>query len=169
MSAHIPYLSAGYESGKTILIWESSSAVGSNGIQLAKAAGFNVIATCSPRSFEYVKSLGVRKVFDYNSPSVANGIVAELDKGVFAGTYIATGDVRAAEAAKMALAGGPIDRFKEILPVTFGGFLPEVLARGLYKIAPRPEVISTKGLEGIQEALDILKRGVSAKKLVVEG
>ncbi|KAI6085042.1 GroES-like protein [Hypoxylon rubiginosum] len=182
--------------GKTILVWGGSSAVGSNGIQLAKAAGFDVVAACSSRNFDYVKNLGARAAFDYNSPSAINDIVAELDKGTCAGIYIAAGDAKdpcliahmskdkpfvassipikpgdAPEGvnAKMVFGKGGIDQFEETLPVTFGGFLPEALAKCLYKIAPSPEIVSTKGLEGIQEALDILKKGVSAKKLVVEG
>jgi hypothetical protein len=37
----------------------------------------------------------------------------------------------------------------------------------IYKVAPKPQVVPTKGLEGIQEALDVLKKGASATKLVV--
>jgi hypothetical protein len=63
-----------------------------------------------------------------------------------------------------------VDRLRyspaETNPATFAGYLPEALANGTYKVAPAPETVPTKGLEGIQEALDILKKGVSAKKLV---
>jgi hypothetical protein len=38
----------------------------------------------------------------------------------------------------------------------------------MYKVAPPPQVVNRRGLEGIQEALDLMKRGVSATKLVVE-
>ena len=62
---------------------------------------------------------------------------------------------------------GP-DMFAETLPATFGGYLPEALARGVYKIAPLPQVVNCKGLDGIQEALEIIKGGVSAVKLIVE-
>ena len=181
--------------GKSVLIWGGSSAVGSNAIQLVKAAGFEVVTTCSSRSFEYVKTLGADKVFDYNGPSVTDDVAAELDKGTCAGIYMAAGKVSEAcqvshkskqklfvassnpvmpgdapegVEAKMTFGTGGADIFTETLPITFGGFLPEALAKGLYKIAPPPQVVPTKGLEGIQEALDILKKGVSAKKLVVE-
>ena len=180
---------------KSILVWGGSSAVGSNAIQLAKAAGFQVVTTCSAHSFEYVKSLGADTVFDYSSPSVTDDVAAELDKGTCAGIYLAAGKV--AEAcqvsfkskqkllvastnqvmpgdapegveAKFTFGTGGAEMYDETLPATFGGFLAEALETGVYKVAPPPEVVSRKGLEGIQEALDILKKGVSGKKLVVE-
>lgn len=46
-------------------------------------------------------------------------------------------------------------------------FLPRALATGRFVAAPEPEVVG-RGLEFVQTALDRLKRGVSAKKLVVE-
>ncbi|KAI1764370.1 GroES-like protein [Hypoxylon sp. FL1150] len=178
--------------GKTVLVWGGSSAAGSNGIQFAKAAGFDVITACSPRNFEYVKGLGAREAFDYNSSSVVKDIVAGLDKGTCAGIYVAAGDSKdacliahmskdkpsvsssvpikpgyAPEGVNAKMVFGK--SFDETLPVTFGGYMVEALAKGVYKIAPSPKIVSTKGVEGIQEALDILKKGVSAQKLVVEG
>ncbi|KAH7026864.1 putative alcohol dehydrogenase [Macrophomina phaseolina] len=48
----------------------------------------------------------------------------------------------------------------------FEDFLPGALADGRFVPAPRPEVVG-EGLENVQKAVDILKAGVSAKKLVV--
>lgn len=39
--------------------------------------------------------------------------------------------------------------FGETLPVTFGGFLPEALAKGVYEVALLPQAVPAKGLEGI--------------------
>lgn len=180
---------------KSVLIWGGSSAVGSNAIQLAKAAGFQVITTCSARNFGYVESLGADKAFDYNSPSVIDDVATELDQRTCAGIYHAAGkvamtclvsyktkqkpfvatstppmegDVPEGVTAKFTFGTGGIGMFLPILPATFGGFLPEALAKGVYKAAPPPEVVATKGLDGIQEALNVLKKGVSAKKVVVE-
>lgn len=50
--------------GETILIWGGSTSVGSNVIQLAVAAGYEVITTASPGRFEYVRGLGASQVFD---------------------------------------------------------------------------------------------------------
>ena len=54
------------------------------------------------------------------------------------------------------------DCWFETTPATFGGFLPEALAEGTYRVAPPPLVVNRKGLEGIQEAIDIM-RAVSKK------
>lgn len=43
--------------GKALLIWGGSTSVGSNAIQLAVAAGYDVITTASPKNFDYVKKL----------------------------------------------------------------------------------------------------------------
>ena len=71
--------------GKTVLIWGGSTSVGSNAIQLAVAAGYDVITTASPRNFDYVKQLGARLVFDYSSKSVVADIVAAFKGPQLAG------------------------------------------------------------------------------------
>ncbi|KAG9569125.1 hypothetical protein KCU71_g2384, partial [Aureobasidium melanogenum] len=181
--------------GKSILIWGGSSGVGSNAIQLCKHAGFEVVTTCSAGNFDYVKSIGADKAFDHSSPSVIEDVVTELDKGVCGGILqaagqvkpsaqvahkskqklfvassnpVGEGDVPEGVEAKMIFATGGAVIYYETNPATFGGFMAEALANGVYKVAPSPEVVKTKGVEGIQEGLDILKKGVSAKKIVVE-
>lgn len=57
-----------------VLIYGGSTATGSLAIQFAKLSGCKVLTTCSPHNFEYVKSLGADKVFDYNSPACAKDI-----------------------------------------------------------------------------------------------
>jgi len=71
--------------GETLLVWGGSTSVGSNAIQLAVAAGYEVITTSSPRNFEYVKSLGASQVFDYNSPTVVPDIIAAFKGRTLAG------------------------------------------------------------------------------------
>ena len=71
--------------GKTVLIWGGSTSVGSNAIQLAVAAGYDVITTSSPRNFTYVSQLGARLAFDYASKSVVADIVAALEGRQLAG------------------------------------------------------------------------------------
>jgi len=71
--------------GKTLLIWGGSTSVGSNAIQLAVAAGYDVITTASPRNFDYVTGLGVRKAFDYRSKTVVHDIIKALRGSKLAG------------------------------------------------------------------------------------
>jgi len=61
--------------GKTLLVWGGSTSVGCNAIQLAVAAGYEVVATASPRNFDYVKKLGASQVFDYHSKTVVKDII----------------------------------------------------------------------------------------------
>jgi NADPH:quinone reductase-like Zn-dependent oxidoreductase len=79
------------KNGKSVLIWGGSSAVGSNAIQLATAAGYDIISTCSKRNFDHVRGLGAVQVFDYNDPDVTEDVAAELDKSECAGIFMAAG------------------------------------------------------------------------------
>lgn len=81
--------------GKTLLIWGGSTSVGSNAIQLAVAAGYEVITTSSPRNFDYVKKLGASQVFDYKSPSVVQDIISMIKDKEFAGALaVGTGSAK---------------------------------------------------------------------------
>ncbi|OLN97906.1 Zinc-binding alcohol dehydrogenase domain-containing protein cipB 1 [Colletotrichum chlorophyti] len=71
--------------GETLLVWGGSTSVGCNAIQLAVNAGYEVIATASPKNFEYLKSLGARDVFDYRSPTVVQDIVGAFRDQTSAG------------------------------------------------------------------------------------
>jgi NADPH:quinone reductase-like Zn-dependent oxidoreductase len=64
--------------GKSLLVWGGSTSVGANAIQLAVAAGYEVIATASPHNFDYVRGLGARAAFDYRSKTVIADIVSAL-------------------------------------------------------------------------------------------
>ena len=78
--------------GKTLLIWGGSTSVGSNAIQLAIAAGYEVITTASPRNFDYVKQIRASQVFDYNKKGVVEDIIEALKGKTSAGALaIGTG------------------------------------------------------------------------------
>ena len=178
--------------GRTVLIWSGSSSVGSNAIQLAVAAGYDVISTASPKNFDFVKSLGASQVFDYRSPTIVDDVVAAFDGKSSAGA-LAIGDgspdlcceivarvnngrkfvslasppsgpLPAAVSSKFIFGGDLKDN--EVGPAIFEKFLPKALAKGQFVAAPNAEVVG-KGLESLQSGLDTLKKGVSAKKLVV--
>lgn len=55
------------EEGQTIFINGGSTSVGAWAIQLAKLRGAKVVATCSKRNEEYVRSLGADEVIDYTA------------------------------------------------------------------------------------------------------
>lgn len=61
--------------GETVLVWGGSTSVGSNAIQLAVAAGYEVITTASPRNFDYVERLGASQAFDYNAKTVVRDVI----------------------------------------------------------------------------------------------
>jgi NADPH:quinone reductase-like Zn-dependent oxidoreductase len=86
--------------GETVLVWGGSTSVGSNAIQLAAAAGYEVITTASPHNFDYVRSLGASRVFDYNSPSVVADITAAFKGRTLAGA-IAFGATSAASCVRI--------------------------------------------------------------------
>ena len=71
--------------GKTLLVWGGSTSVGSNAIQLAVAAGYEVVTTSSPRNFDYVKKLGASRAFDYNSTTVVHDLIRALEGETIAG------------------------------------------------------------------------------------
>ncbi|KAF9697261.1 hypothetical protein EKO04_005114 [Ascochyta lentis] len=63
------------DTNKTIFIYAGSSSVGLFAIQLAKRAGFTVVTTASPRSFDLVKKYGADEVIDYHKSTAAQEIV----------------------------------------------------------------------------------------------
>ena len=87
------------DQGQTVLIWGGSSSVGCNAIQLAKAAGYRVVTTASPRNFEMVKGLGAAEVFDHGNPTVVEDIIKAL-----AGRHVA-GALAMGEGSAMACIG----------------------------------------------------------------
>ncbi len=203
--------------GKTLLVWGGSTSVGSNAIQLAVAAGYEVITTASPKNFDYVKKLGASQAFDYNSKTIIDDLVdAFQDKTTAGAISIGQGAADACldvlDKCKgnkfIAMATYPVPQpppkhfaflqtaiyfvswsiiawFKSrtrhigtkfifgsslvdngVGKAIYVDFLPKALAEGAYVAAPDPHVVG-KGLEYVQAALDLQKKGVSAKKVVV--
>jgi len=208
--------------GQTVLVWGGSTSVGSNAIQLAHAAGYEVITTASPHNFDYVKALGAAKTFDYHSPNVVDDIVAALKGKKFAGA-IAFGTTSAEACVSIAcrangkrfvaLATPPVAfdglaspkgrgretrsvmkkmvasnvalqlrarrggvkikyifgtslKNNEVSQLIYDQFLPAALADGRYQAAPKGQVVGN-GLQHLQQALDLQRKGVSAAKVVV--
>jgi NADPH:quinone reductase-like Zn-dependent oxidoreductase len=58
----------------TILVYSGATLASLMAIQLAKIAGYEVIATCSPRWNDQVKGYGADAVYDYRDPKALNAI-----------------------------------------------------------------------------------------------
>lgn len=197
--------------GKRVLIWGGSSSVGSSAIQLAVAAGFQVLATASPANHEYLKSLGASYAIDHRDAEVVDKIKAIMKPGDVVFDCISTADTQDKCGAIIDSIGGgqlPIVLFPqgnvpesversfgktlllqlkteaptnsvivnglapgltnpEVGDGTWRKFLGQALAAGKFQAKPDPHVI-TGGLPRVQEGLDLLKKGVSATKVVIE-
>ncbi|KZM20810.1 oxidoreductase [Ascochyta rabiei] len=177
---------------ETVLIWGGSSSVGCNAIQLSVAAGYEVFATTSPQNFEFVRKLGASQVFDYQERNVVNDLVHALSGKTLAGALDAIGFAAAIATAKVVEQCKGSKKMSTTLPVPaeipigvtakhvrgddlrdnhlgkaiYEDFLPEALERQAFVPAPKPVVVG-EGLEKVQHAIDLLQKGVSAKKLVV--
>jgi NADPH:quinone reductase-like Zn-dependent oxidoreductase len=183
---------------ETVLVWGASTSVGSNAIQLARCAGYRVLATASPHNFDYVHSLGAAAAFDYHRRSAVDEILGALGTSPLAGTLAigagslspalsiaskASGRRRVATAyptpisrarsfwerrrgIHLSLIWGASLKDNEVGPAIYTDFLPAALATGTYRAAPEAIVVG-EGLDQIPNAIDRLRKGVSAKKLVV--
>lgn len=69
-----------------VLVWGGSTSVGTNAIQLARASGFEVIATAAVRNHQLLQSLGAAHTFDYRDPEAESRILHVLDGRPLAGT-----------------------------------------------------------------------------------
>lgn len=192
LGLQFPTVPARQETGKTVLVWGAASSVGSNGVQLARAAGYEVLATASEKNFGYVKGLGASEVFDYRSPTVVEDLVQALKGRTLAGVL----DCIGFEAAKLCVEvvrkasgkgavistkGGVEDlpegvtltkifgitlRDNGVAEAVYGGYLTEALASGAFVPSPQP-LVQGKGLEHVQAGVDRVMEGVSAAKVVV--
>lgn len=163
-------------------------------MQLAAASGVRVVAVCSERNIGAVKGLGAYEVVDYNSPNATKDIISAL-KGT---EYLGVADcISTAESAKgwtpifkelggrfagvMPDAPGipagaqgdilyaPTVAFddREIGEKVWGEWVPKALESQQLQAVPPPRVVG-RGLESLQQAIDIQKAGVSYEKIVVE-
>ncbi|KAG2178179.1 hypothetical protein INT43_003432 [Umbelopsis isabellina] len=195
LGLQLPTFPAQQPTGKTVVIWGGSSSVGSNAIQLAVAAGYEVLTTASPKNYDYVKSLGASQAFDYKDEDVVQEIITALkDKQVAGAIAIGLGSLESCAHIVNKTNGSkfvadvmsptltkplPEDlgvtskfvmgsdlRKNEVGEAVYGDFLEKALEYGKYVAAPDPE-IAGHGLEQIQYAHEAFKKGVSAKKIVV--
>ncbi|GAA5872928.1 hypothetical protein JCM1840_005890 [Sporobolomyces johnsonii] len=182
--------------GKSLLVWGGASSVGSTAIQLAKASGLQVIATASPANFGYAKSLGADAVFDYKDDEVVEKLVKAFEGHQLVGAFDAVSmngttekvaqvlskveganklvatvlpppeKLAAGVTAKGVFAVTVATVHPEVGSAVYHKFVPAALANGSLKTKPDPLVVGN-GLEQVQHGLDVLRKGVSAQKVVV--
>lgn len=108
----------GNGNGQWVLIYGGSTATGTLGIQFAKAAGYKVITTASPRNHELVKSRGADEVFDYHDSSSA-GKIRELTNNGLKYAWNTSPDDASAKFCAEALSSEAGCRYGAILPGKF--------------------------------------------------
>ncbi len=118
-------------SGTTLLIWGGSSSVGSLAIQLAVAAGAEVVAVASQQNFEYCKQLGATQVFDYSDKAVVDKLVESLRGKTMAGAYDA-------------IAGTATGMVAQVLSKCEGGKKIVTVLEGKWDVPEGIEVVSSQ-------------------------
>ncbi len=182
---------------EVVVVWGASTSVGSNAVQLARNAGYAVVATASPRNFDYVKSLGAEVAVDYRSSTAVDDLVRAVAGRPVAG-ILAIGAHALGPCLKLAAATGagrvassqptPLTRLRArqvrrrgiTLTAIWGGTLKDNdIGKAIYadflpdalmdgRFRAEPEaLVIGDGLESIPAALQRLGQGVSARKVVV--
>ena len=179
--------------GKTLLVWGASSSIGSCGVQMATHAGYEVVGVASKRNHEMVKVLGASMCFDQSDPTLVDDVVTYLNGKEVVGAYDAISNdltlnaiceiLDRSRGRKLVAAVKPGAEGKASKGVKITtNFATDMASSGLVKVIwqwlnkameesrikymPQSEVVG-KGLEHVQQAVDLLAKGVSAKKLVV--
>jgi NADPH:quinone reductase-like Zn-dependent oxidoreductase len=184
-----PLLHQATSSGKALVVYGGSSSVGSTTTQLPTAAGIKVISIVGAHNFDFSKSCGAAQVFGRKDSSVVDKVVEAVGKLEFVGIFdaIASPDTYAHDLAILTKLGGghlacvhtpPADvpanvkagmifAVNNIVTPVWKDYVTPALQAGKLKCLPKPTVIG-KGSENVNKALEKLKAGVSATKLVVE-
>jgi len=183
--------------GKKVLIYGGSSSFGSLSVQYVAQAGYTVVTTSSPKHKAFVSKLGAVKVIDHTQEqgTLVKALVAEgpydivVDSISLPNTVSITAAVVAAQGGgklyallpsfgpenlpegvtrEFASWGTVLDEEKNagLRSWAFSTYLPNGIANG--KIVPLPIEKVSRGLDGVNDALDRLQKGVSGVKLVVD-
>lgn len=84
--------------GKALIFGGRATSVDSNGVQLAVAAGYEVVTTTLPKNFDYVKKLDASQVFDYNSKRIVDKLIDAFKVVIIAGALAVGNGAAVAEA-----------------------------------------------------------------------
>ncbi|EHK97054.1 GroES-like protein [Glarea lozoyensis ATCC 20868] len=191
LGLEFPSISAN-PSDKKLIIYGGSSSVGALAIQLAVAAGAYVVAIASRKNFDFCRSCGAHEVFDYNDPTVVDEVVQAVKSGKptdFVGIFDTISQEesykivvpileRLGSGNLATVLGGPsnlpagsktayVEGINDYVDLLRGKFMTPALEQGILKCLPKPFVVG-KGLESVEKGCLENKKGVSAKKVVIE-
>ncbi|KAL9118483.1 MAG: hypothetical protein Q9187_004972 [Circinaria calcarea] len=180
-----------------LLVWGSSSSVGTAVVQMASSLGFTVYAVSSLQHHDYAKKIGAKFTFDYKDPKVVDNIISNIksentsldyayDPISENGSFIQAAKVlEALGGGKLVLTlpwPGDVEKpanvtisntaaFKVVRDREFGAWLfNDWLENALASktYVPTPAIEKVDGgIEAVQKALNMHKAGVSGKKLVI--
>ncbi|WP_136588051.1 zinc-binding alcohol dehydrogenase family protein [Microbacterium hydrothermale] len=139
-----------------VVIWGGSTSVGMNAVQLARAAGYDVVTTASARNAAIVRDLGADAVVDHRSPSA----VAELVTAIGGRPVVGA----------VALGAGSTDACIDVLARTGGGRLAMASTPlsldalvGRRRLFPAMLPVFTRiGLATLRSTLRARRRGIRA-------
>ncbi|MCK2034774.1 zinc-binding alcohol dehydrogenase family protein [Microbacterium sp. SSW1-49] len=124
-------------------------------LRIARATGATQIAMASP------------PVSFYEQPRLRGLSLARIRLFLKLGTRTALLQVRSrARGIRATFIWGSAIATSPVGPAVWAGYLPAALASGSHRLYPEAH-ITGHGLRAIQEAIDDLRRGVSARKLVI--
>ncbi|KAK2591237.1 hypothetical protein QQS21_011079 [Conoideocrella luteorostrata] len=193
LALDLPTVPAAAPNDQWLVITSGASSVGTSAVQLAKAAGYEVLSTASPKNFDLVRRLGAREVFDYHDPGCADAVVSALEGKKLAGAMAINsgGDalcahvLRSTDGVKFIASAGPPPqqgypgdiktKYIDILDLgdpdsvvskIFRDFVPKALSFGVLVPEPEPCLVG-HGLESLQQAYEIRRKGVSAQKIIL--
>lgn len=183
--------------GKKILIYGGTSSFGSLSVQYLRQAGYDVVTTTSPRHKAFVSRLGASQVIDHtqDSETTIKALIAAgpydivVDAISTAQTIKLLADVLAAQGGGNIYALQPAfspetlpegvtrvfqgwslllakEEHSELLKWTFATYFPQALAKD--SLIPVPPKKIAGGLAALDHALEVLIKGVSSEKLVVD-
>lgn len=69
---------AGSTDRGVVVVWGGSTSVGMQAVQLARAAGYDVVSTASPRNADLVRSLGAELVVDHHDEHAVDQLVTGI-------------------------------------------------------------------------------------------
>ena len=185
---------ASIASGKTIVVWGASSSVGLQTLQVARAAGIETIAVASAHNAELCLSCGAAQALDYHNPSIVEDVIraAKAASGEFVGVLdcasIPDKSLNFCIEILQKLGGGTLAYLQphiqvevpsdsnitvtkvlgvgDITHAFWKDYITPALEAGTLKCLPEVLVVD-EGLHSLQKAINVLRKGVSAKKVVV--